>query len=252
MAQVQCCIKQTSLSINCAYARVAIRELSKQPSEQYVIMFKSLFSEYPGFTLPDSYFTPNTSKVPSQFDRDCARVNKAFSSKWHPTNARVQYESQFSTTKWNSLPADEKHKHSLDNCEACYVQFYQYQKLYPLKPVFEPTSLIHIDENDVQGLKEKEFVKLSLQELDRICLEHYDKTFKESLLKHAKSGIPKKPTATEKKREKRVALRQCCDAINKQFAQTAPTTVLVEDESLRSYQRKRLSQSFEKPPQWRI
>ena len=63
--------------------------------------------------------------------------------------------------------------------------------MYPLKPVFEPTSLIHIDENDVQGLKEKKFVKLALQELDRICREHYDKTFKEGLLKHAKTGIQK-------------------------------------------------------------
>ena len=63
-----------------------------------------------------------------------------------------------------------------------------------------------------------------------------------------KQGSKKKPTATEIKREKRVALSQCHDIVNKQFTQTAPTTVLAEDESLHSYQRKLLSQSFEKPP----
>ena len=71
-------LHQTSLSINCAYSRVAIRELSKQPSEQHVIVFKSLFSEYPGFMLPDSYYTQNISKAPSQFDRDCARVKRHY------------------------------------------------------------------------------------------------------------------------------------------------------------------------------
>ena len=88
-------------------------------------------------------------KAPSQFERDSARV---FSSKWHPANGRAQYQLQFSTTKWKSLAADEKHKHSLGNCEAFYIQC---QQLYLLKPVFEPTLLIHIDENDVQRLKEK-------------------------------------------------------------------------------------------------
>ena len=63
----------------------------------------------------------------------------------------------------------------------------------------------------------------------------------EGLLKHAKTGIQKKLTASEKKREKCVALRQCRDAVNKQFSKTAPTTVLAEDESLSSYQRKGLN-----------
>ena len=34
-----------------------------------------------------------------------------------------------------------------------------------------------------------------------------------------------------------------------QFADTAAKSILTEDESLSSYQRKRLSQSFEKPPE---
>ena len=129
------------------------------------------------------------------------------------------------------------------------MQFLQYQKLFPLKPLFEPESLLHIDMHDVERLKEKEFVKLALQELDKICSENFNKSFKDGLLKHAKAGIQKRPTPTERKREKRAVLRECRNAINKQFADTAAKTVLTEDESLSSYQRKRLSQSFEKPPE---
>ena len=249
-SQTRGCVLHTSIKINCAFSRVAFRELSKENPNQRVTQFKQLFCEYPGFHLSDSYFMEsNGKKNPSQFERDCSRINDAFSSKWHPPAARLQYECQFSTTKWKGLSSDQKQKHSLSKCEACFVQFLQYQKLFPLKPLFEPESLLHIDMHDVERLKEKEFVKLALQELDKICSENFNKSFKDGLLKHAKAGIQKRPTPTERKREKRAVLRECRNAINKQFADTAAKTVLTEDESLSSYQRKRLSQSFEKPPE---
>ena len=43
-------------------------------------------------------------------------------------------------------------------------------------------------------------------------------------------------------------LRKGRDQVNEQMAQTAALTTLAEDESLSMYQRKRLSQSFQKPP----
>ena len=192
------CILHPAIMINCAFARVAFRELSQEP-EQRATHFKELFCEYPGFQLPDSYFTEcNGKRNPTQFDKDLARVNKAFSSKWHPPAARLQYERQFATSKWKSLSSDQKQKHSLSQCEACFVQFLQYQNLFPLKPLFEPESLLHIDTCDIEWLKEKEFVKLALQELDKICSENFNKSFKDGLLKHAKAGIQKRPTPTEK------------------------------------------------------
>ena len=128
------------------------------------------------------------------------------------------------------------------------MQFLQYQKLFPLKPLFEPESLLRIDMHDISRLKEKEFVKLALEELDKVCSENFSNSFKDGLLKHAKAGIQKRPTPTERKRERRAVLRECRNAINRQFADTAAKTVLTEDESVSSYQRKRLSQSFKKPP----
>lgn len=97
------CILSPSISLNCAFARVAFRELSKETYDQRTIQFKELFCDYPGFCLPDSYFTDCGKKKPSQFERDFAKINKAFWSKWHPPAARLQYERQFSTAKWKSL-----------------------------------------------------------------------------------------------------------------------------------------------------
>ena len=125
-----------------------------------------------------------------------------------PPAARLQYKRQFATLKWKSLSSDQRQKHSLSQCEACFVQFLQYQNLFPLKPLFEPESLLHIDTCDIEWLKEKEFVKLALQELDKICSENFNKSFKDGLLKHAKAGIQKRPTPTERKREKRAILHE--------------------------------------------
>ena len=133
------------------------------------------------------------------------------------------------------MTSDLKHKHCLSKCEACFVQFSQYQKLFLLKPIFESESLLHINMHDVERLKEKEFVKLAIQELDKICSESFNKSFKDGLLKHAKAGIQKRPTPTERKREKRAVLRECRNAINTQFADTAAKSVLTEYELLSSY-----------------
>ena len=114
-------ILHPSIRINCAFARVALRELSKETPDQRIIQFKQLFCEYPGFHLPDSYFTKCSGKKhPSQFEKDQARINKAFSSKWHPAAARLQYERQFSITKWKGLSSDLKHKHCLSVKLALY------------------------------------------------------------------------------------------------------------------------------------
>ena len=67
------CILSPSISLNCAFARVAFRELSKETYDQRIIQFKELFCDYPGFCLPDSYFTDSGKKKPSQFERDFAK-----------------------------------------------------------------------------------------------------------------------------------------------------------------------------------
>ena len=51
-----------------------------------------------------------------------------------------------------------------------------------------------------------------------------------------------------KKKDQRNLLKKCRDKVNEQLAENVAIHTLAEDESLARYQRKRLVQSFEKPP----
>ena len=86
------------------------------------------------------------------------------------------------------------------------------------------------------AIKGEEICQTSFTRARKVCHENFSKSFKEGILKHAKAGIQKRPTPTERKREKHAILREC------------RKTVLAEDESVGSYQRKRVSQSFKKSP----
>ena len=57
-----------------------------------------------------------------------------------------------------------------------------------------------------------------------------------------------RPTRSEQKKKLRTIYRKCRDKENDVLKQTVPSAVLVEDESLRAYQRKRRLQYLETPP----
>lgn len=57
-----------------------------------------------------------------------------------------------------------------------------------------------------------------------------------------------RPTCSEQKKKVRTIYRKCRDKENDALKQTVPSAVLVEDESLRAYQRKRRLQYLETPP----
>lgn len=75
----------------------------------------------------------------------------------------------------------------------------------------------------------------------------FDTDFKALLLKHDRE-LQKKPSATEKKRERRSIFRKIRDQENKSLVWSAAVTVLTEDESQRAYQSKRKCQYFKTPP----
>ena len=54
-----------------------------------------------------------------------------------------------------------------------------------------------------------------------------------------------RPTHTERKRKLRTIYRKYCDKENESLKQQVPASILVEDESIRAYQRKCRLQHFE-------
>ena len=99
------------------------------------------------------------------------------------------------------------------------------------------------------GNKPKQTQDIML-ELNGVYLTTYGETFTNALITHCKDEeVTRKKTKTEMKRERRTILRKCRDTVSKQMAETAALSVLAEDDSMAKYQRKRMLQSFERPPQ---
>ncbi len=86
-----------------------------------------------------------------------------------------------------------------------------------------------------------------VSELENVYQNHYDMSFTDSLTKMPGSGIQTKPTSSEKKTKKRKLQRDCRDHISSQMQKTDTLTVLAEGQSIASYKRMRLSQSFSTP-----
>ena len=74
-------------------------------------------------------------------------------------------------------------------------------------------------------------------------------SFCDALLKQKSLGLENKRSAYEKKKEKREMQKTFTKQVNKKFAEKAAITMLVEGESKRKYNRKRLAQSFTTPDQ---
>ena len=95
------------LQINCGYARTAIRELTPKCKHQVTPStnehrkseFQKLFGS---FSLPHNEMTENAKGL-IPFDIHCDKVLTAFSKRWNPSQARLNYEKQFSIANWRAL-----------------------------------------------------------------------------------------------------------------------------------------------------
>lgn len=77
----------------------------------------------------------------------------------------------------------------------------------------------------------------------------FGETFEKILPKVPEASLQEKLTDTDKKRLKRKHQRECRDTINQTMAENDALNILAEGQSLSSYKRMRLSQSFETPTQ---
>ena len=127
-------------------------------------------------------------------------------------------------------------------------QSYRLQEAFPLKPVHTPPLESELLTTRPQQ-KEADVTQTIVNELNGSFIQTYGHTFVESMINTCKDQqITRKKTKYELKKEKRTVLRECRNKVSTQMSQSAGLFTLAEDESLAKYQRKRLSQSFEKPP----
>ena len=242
------CVSHISLEINCGFARTAIRELTPKneqvDKQQRACMFKELYDGCSGFGFRAGYF--EESKNGSLFSRGCTKILQAFNKRWHPKEAKKQYEDSFSLANWKALSTDKKKQHRLSKCTACYKQFHDLQMTFPQQPHYTE-SILSVNTNGLSALGKKQATRQALAEINTSFSTVFDTDFKELLVKHDRE-LQKKPSAAEKKKERRSIYRKVRDQENKSLVRSAAVSVLTEDESQRAYQRKRKRQYFETPP----
>ena len=205
----------TPLVVNCGFARVAIKELSKtgkgiqfknidkkNRSEQ----FKTHF-HIPTFGLPDNYFTHG--KHDSQFNRHCDKILTGFSMRWNPPTGLKDYLERFSMQNWKKLSEEEKAQHTLSKCKACAIHHGTIQSYFPLKPQYQCAAIEDVYKS-LGSTKEDEAEAANT--VLKLVNTHHQIKFGCSLTDTITTLCPeeqvmKKPTPTEKKRKRRKLLR---------------------------------------------
>ena len=202
------------------------RAISKNPLQ----VFKEYFANI--CNLDKSDFKADTKKQ-SRFDRHVKKVLAAFRSKWHPTQARIQYIETFSLEKW----------HSISNCIACAMNHEDLQAAIPLKPIFNYKG----EENcygaskKVATVTEKEFVKTHFEKFNSFCKESTGKPFVEIAINHMG---PIKKVLQQTKNE---TMKNCKLECNIALAKNAVINAHSQDISYSKHNRQRLMTYFNKP-----
>lgn len=250
------------LLVNCGFARVAICQYSevgrgKNFTKLHCLEreqnFKDLFSPLSQYGVQSSIFE-HTNNRESTFDRYCKRVNGGFMKWKRKREEKSEYLSTFSIDNWKKLSSVEKQRHSLGRCKECALSYTKQQQSFP-GPIYSPAHSLAqstkslIAHNSTEKASEQSTTRQILAELQPIYQEAYGHSFTESLAKCKGTFIQKKPTEAERKKLKRKIQRECKAHIEKQLQENDALSVLSEAQSLASYKRSRLVQSFESPQQ---
>ena len=123
---------QQSLSFNCAYAWVAVYELSAQcregklnrrsaiDKELRAYKFQKLF-DLPSFHRPREFWNDRDKRRMCKFNLLCDNVLNCFGKRWKPdVSTRKAYIEYFSMQNWKSLPDLDKNQHTLSVFGLCY------------------------------------------------------------------------------------------------------------------------------------
>ena len=93
----------------------------------------------------------------------------------------------------------------------------------------------------------KKFTTGVLKELNQVYETEASTSFTNAVVSTHSSGLEKKRSKNDKRREKAKFQKEITKRVNEHFAQNAAISMLTECESKRKYHRKRMAQSFHSP-----
>ena len=147
-----------------------------------------------------------------------------------------------------NLSLTHRNKHTLSNCVGCYRKHPDLQESFPGKPIYVPPSPVVLlpKEAGFSMRNEKDLARRVLSELN--CTWEVKHTFSATLSKNVpEAQLSLKKSRAEKKKEDRIQKRKIAKHITEQLKENITMSVLAEGESLSSYNRKRLTLSFQQP-----
>ena len=218
--------KTIANTVNCGYARVVMQEQTESDFKRFFQAPLNIGNEY--------FETKQGGKTRSRFETHLKAIKAMFSKKWHPQSSKVEYKNAFSITKWDALSVSDKSTHTLAKCNACYKTLYQHQCHFPARPIYSACSTLAI--NMPASMSEKAFVQHALESASNVCKENFGHNFIRSLV--ACKQVEMVKTRTERRKEKDAIMRKCRDACSAVLMASTPSTLLKENESMASYNRK--------------
>ena len=196
-------------------------------------------------------FTDYYSRKSTPFDKLLENILKGLKSGWRSSKARETYLKTFSMVIWEALSECDKIRHSLSYCEACCMEYLSVQEVFPLKPVFNSckpntehrettiNSLVDgIINNPAAGTRK------ALEVLNTSVASSTGKSFNTLVDLHDKK-LSSRESAKEKLQNNIELLSKIRDNANSFYKQNAALTMLTENESKSSYNRKRKALYFQ-------
>ena len=209
--------------------------------------------------IPESRYFNIQDKRDTMFDRGCKHILKQFNKKWHPNESRCEYMATFSPESWKRLPLHKKQTHTLENCEGCQLYYANMQGRFPGTQVACSSAQL-IDSSahsasatmPMEPIKSKHVAQCTTRKalgvINEVSENVLGMPFSKAIVKYCpEEKVANKPNDTERKRQQRKVMRKCSRHLEKQMGDREALNVLAENQSLSSYKRMRISQSFETP-----
>ncbi len=229
-------------TINCNYSRCAIRSLSQRlinnsrrrlsQGELQVVM-----DEY-----NERFEGASLHMTPSLGNKRIRSLLLTFTRKWHPQNQKDMFLKVFSLSAWSHLPAEEKRKHQLTDCQECPKQHLSLTRAFPSRyktkaVLHEKNPTITFEKHNLSS--QQQCGRKVLTEMTAICQESFQKSFQEVIASTPNSKLMVKPSSQKIQSSRRQTIRNTKQTIQKSIDSTQTECVMGNRISWRKYDRMR-------------
>ena len=231
-----------ALSVSCAYARVAVKELFNKHSEPHKGLPQGAFSRiHSEFMELFPQFQIDLVTARKRF----LAVKKVFRKKWHPDDAKKRYLSTFAITSWENLPESEKREHTLRDCRSCTTHYGSLYNLFPtgkIRSTKENTITVTI--NDQSTIRNAG--KYILQKIGPFVEQQTGSTLQDILVNTPESKLTYRPTSNKKLAETRKIEREFRSKVETEYRETDASLVMGNRISWSTYDKIRKAEVLQK------